>query len=51
MHLIGFIKRMYHDARSPERQNRIAVFYGCLIRNVGQNARDVAISAVGGRHE
>jgi len=23
VHLVGFITRMYHDARSPERQNLI----------------------------
>ena len=25
MHLVGFILRMYHDARSPERQIRIYI--------------------------
>ena len=38
MHLVGFIIRIYHDARSPERQLR-------LIKNVtstGQEVRQVA---------
>jgi len=51
VHLVGFIIRIYHDARPPERQNRTAVYYGCLILNVRQNAHDVATTAVGGRHE
>ena len=25
MHLVGFIIRMYHDAQSPEGQNRVCV--------------------------
>ena len=42
MHLVGFIVRIYHDARSPERQvpylnsNPITVWhYGCSDHGVG----------------
>ena len=35
MHLIGFIIRNYHDARSPERQIRLYVFYG--FRKINDN--------------
>jgi len=31
MHLVGFIIRIYHDARSPERQNEMHLV-GFIIR-------------------
>ena len=31
MHLVGFIIRIYHDARSPERQTDINMFVLCAI--------------------
>ena len=36
MHLVGFIIRIYHDARSPERQIRLDVsssVYTILVKN------------------
>jgi len=31
MHLVGFIIRIYHDARSPERQNPDIIAYNELM--------------------
>jgi len=39
VHLVGYIKRIYHDARSPERQNiYVALSWMCAFRTVGVNA-------------
>ena len=36
VHLVGFIIRIYHDARSPERQNLyVAVSWMCTFRTMG----------------
>ena len=32
MHLVGFIIRIYHDARSPERQNLPITFIGLSLK-------------------
>ena len=32
VHLVGFIIRIYHDARSSERQTQQAIFRGVLVR-------------------
>ena len=31
MHLVGFIIRIYHDARSPERQTLVFICYRILL--------------------
>ena len=31
MHLVGFIVRIYHDARSPERQNQVYCLLATLL--------------------
>jgi len=30
VHLVGFIRRIYHDARSPERHNEVGNRYNVL---------------------
>jgi len=34
VHLVGFIIRIYHDARSPERQIRVEQNIVCLINQI-----------------
>ena len=38
MHLVGFILRIYHDARSPERQISVQ----CLLENLFSGTKRLA---------
>jgi len=43
VHLVGFIIRIYHDARSPERQKQMSLSHDCSknIAEVKVNGRDL----------
>jgi len=41
VHLVGFIIRIYHDARSPERQKRKVKSSMCSIKQLAVKVYDV----------